>query len=348
MEHRNSRKIVNYLTVGYCIYALIYIWKTSFVIDGERFFVLLDDAMISMRYAKNFALGHGLVWNPGETPIEGYTNPLWTILMSFFHLFGLPLSKNSLVIQLLCIVFGVFTLRLTWLIVKEIEVKKTESEESSHLILLAQICATFLTAFYLPLITFSLQGMEVAILTPIICYSALLGIRYLRNPASPLSSPIVWVFLLLTISVFIRMDMVVPLIAFGAFLAIAVFTSNTDGTSWSKRKIVWQIILFTSLLAISSVGIQTAFRYWYYGDPLPNTYYLKMAAIPLITRLSKGIFVAANFFVKTGIIIILAPIVYIFLKPRKEYFFLFALITAQVAYSISYLMWQWYFAYFSL
>src|SRR6185369_4563880 len=98
MESQNSRKILNYLTIGYCIYALIYIWKTSFVIDGERFFVLLDDAMISMTYAKNLALGHGLVWNQGEIPIEGYTNPLWTIMMSFFHLFGLPLSKNSLVI----------------------------------------------------------------------------------------------------------------------------------------------------------------------------------------------------------------------------------------------------------
>src|SRR4051812_33138351 len=39
---------------------------------------LFDDAMISMRYARNLAHGHGLVWNVGESPIEGFSNPLWT------------------------------------------------------------------------------------------------------------------------------------------------------------------------------------------------------------------------------------------------------------------------------
>ncbi len=40
---------------------------------------LQDDAYISFRYARNAALGHGLVYNPGE-PVEGYTNFLWTVL----------------------------------------------------------------------------------------------------------------------------------------------------------------------------------------------------------------------------------------------------------------------------
>lgn len=52
----------------------IYIYQTSFIVNGDRYFVLFDDAMISMRYARNFAEGNGLVWNPGETPVEGYTN----------------------------------------------------------------------------------------------------------------------------------------------------------------------------------------------------------------------------------------------------------------------------------
>lgn len=39
---------------------------------------LFDDAYISFRYARNFALGHGLVWNVGER-VEGYTNFLWTL-----------------------------------------------------------------------------------------------------------------------------------------------------------------------------------------------------------------------------------------------------------------------------
>lgn len=51
--------------VLYAIYAALFIYKTTFVINGQRYFSLFDDAMVSMRYAKNLAAGYGLVWNPG-------------------------------------------------------------------------------------------------------------------------------------------------------------------------------------------------------------------------------------------------------------------------------------------
>ena len=38
-----------------------------------------DDTFISMRYARNLALGHGLVFNYGDK-LEGYTNFLWVLL----------------------------------------------------------------------------------------------------------------------------------------------------------------------------------------------------------------------------------------------------------------------------
>lgn len=41
----------------------------------------VDDAYISFRYARNFAEGLGLVYNPGEA-IEGYTNFAWTVLLA--------------------------------------------------------------------------------------------------------------------------------------------------------------------------------------------------------------------------------------------------------------------------
>ncbi|HNI96530.1 MAG TPA: hypothetical protein PL169_10725, partial [Leptospiraceae bacterium] len=40
-----------------------------------------DDAFISFRYAKNLIDGLGLVYNRGEA-VEGYTNFLWTMLLS--------------------------------------------------------------------------------------------------------------------------------------------------------------------------------------------------------------------------------------------------------------------------
>lgn len=49
-----------------------------------------DDAYVSFRYAQHFAEGHGLVYNldPGEAPVEGYTNFTWTMWLACGWVFG--------------------------------------------------------------------------------------------------------------------------------------------------------------------------------------------------------------------------------------------------------------------
>ncbi|HYP41951.1 MAG TPA: hypothetical protein VEX13_16455 [Chloroflexia bacterium] len=42
----------------------------------------IDDAYITYRYAWNLAHGHGLIYNVGETAVEGYTTFLWALLSS--------------------------------------------------------------------------------------------------------------------------------------------------------------------------------------------------------------------------------------------------------------------------
>jgi hypothetical protein len=49
--------------------------------------VMYDDAFITYRYAENLAHGLGLVYNAGER-VEGYSNFLWTLLMSLVVLAG--------------------------------------------------------------------------------------------------------------------------------------------------------------------------------------------------------------------------------------------------------------------
>lgn len=41
---------------------------------------IIDDAGISFAYARNLAAGAGLVSQPGKPPVEGFSNPLWTLL----------------------------------------------------------------------------------------------------------------------------------------------------------------------------------------------------------------------------------------------------------------------------
>ena len=43
---------------------------------------LIDDAGISLAYARTLAEGHGLRAQPGVDPVEGFSNPLWTLLLA--------------------------------------------------------------------------------------------------------------------------------------------------------------------------------------------------------------------------------------------------------------------------
>src|SRR5437870_1567913 len=78
------------------LYYAAFIYRSSFVVQGERYFALYDDAMISMRYAKNLAQGFGLVWNPLGERVEGYTNLLWVLYMTLWHFLPIPAAKISL------------------------------------------------------------------------------------------------------------------------------------------------------------------------------------------------------------------------------------------------------------
>ncbi|MDF1535435.1 MAG: hypothetical protein P1S46_02905 [bacterium] len=62
---------------------------------------ILDDAFISFRYAANLAQGHGLVWNTGEAPIEGFTNFLWVLIMTVPHLAGIDPVAFSMILGIL-------------------------------------------------------------------------------------------------------------------------------------------------------------------------------------------------------------------------------------------------------
>jgi hypothetical protein len=48
----------------------------------------LDDTFITLRYARHLAAGLGAVYNPGE-PAEGYTSPLWLLLLTLPTRLGL-------------------------------------------------------------------------------------------------------------------------------------------------------------------------------------------------------------------------------------------------------------------
>ena len=66
-----------------------------------------DDAYISYEYARNAAEGHGVTFNPGQKPVEGYSNFLWIVACSGLVALGLDLPRAA---PYLGFVFGAMTI----------------------------------------------------------------------------------------------------------------------------------------------------------------------------------------------------------------------------------------------
>jgi hypothetical protein len=60
----------------YCVPPLVAFAIAGYPISGW----LIDDAGISFAYARNLAAGAGFVSQPGKVPVEGFSNPLWTLM----------------------------------------------------------------------------------------------------------------------------------------------------------------------------------------------------------------------------------------------------------------------------
>ncbi len=76
------------LTVGVLLLSVAAHWCATLTLNRDLIF---DDSFITYRYAENLAAGHGLVWNRGEAPTEGYTSLAFILALAPFSALGLPL-----------------------------------------------------------------------------------------------------------------------------------------------------------------------------------------------------------------------------------------------------------------
>lgn len=310
------RKKIVLLLCAYCVYAGIYIYQTSFVIGGERYFCLFDDGMVSMRYARNLAQGYGLVWNPGGERVEGYTNLLWVLYLAILHLLPIAQAKISLLVQLSSAIL---------LVVNLIVVGKITALLSRHSDF-AVLTALLLTAFYLPLNHWSLQGMEVGLLTLTMSASVWLALQGLQQ-----QRVFAALYLLLGAATLVRTDMLVPCLALVSFLAF------TDRPNRRRHALLGLTTLLVFLLG------QTAFRWFYYGEILPNTYGLKMTGYPTPLRVGRGFLMFVDFVIHLNVLFLL-PFIVVLQRRDRRFTLLLWLFLAQCAYSI-YVggdAWEWW------
>ncbi len=242
----------------------LYVWyiaRAGFDLDGRRGFSLFDDAMISMRYARNLAHGAGLRWNPGAAPVEGYSNLLWTLWMALLQSLPIPQRLVSLWVSLTSA--GLLVSNL-WL-VRGLVARAGGRAPSA-------VFAVVFCAVSYPLVFWSLRGLEVGLIAVLVDTAILLAWQAEDQPDTQARWPLA---LVLSAMVLVRDDAVVPATVILGFLA-------TDARTRTAAKV-------SAACMLAALLGHLTFRLAYYGAPLPNTYYLKLAGIPLRARLTRGL-----------------------------------------------------------
>jgi hypothetical protein len=224
----------------------------TFTIQGRRVATLTDDAYISMRYARHLADGHGLVWNIGEAPIEGFTNFLWVAWIAFLiKLFGDP----SYAMIASAAAFHVISVVLFY--------RLLTARYKAHW--LPTCSATLLLAAWEPIRTQVFVALEAPLL--LCLFVAALYLVSSSSTTTRIAGALAAGLLPL-----IRPD--------GLFLtllvtALYVGTEGRRGLAANLRRHASALACLAGPLVLLTVG-----RIVYFGDALPNTYYLKIVGRP--------------------------------------------------------------------
>ncbi len=313
--NRAGRTTTILLTGIFIVWSSLFIYRSSYIaLDGHRYFGLFDDAMVSMRYAWNFAHGLGLVWNAGQR-VEGYSNLLMTLVMSLPAWF---LNKEFavLAVQVLGIPTIIVSAYFTRQIASEINAGKPHQE-------LISVLALATVLFYYPLSYWTLMGMETGLLAALLLGSTWLALRWLRTNQA--SDP-VGMSILAGLAFLTRNDSM--LLAGLLFAYVFLETYLNKGYRPTLLKILYAVCLFL----LFPVG-QSIFRYFYYGQLVPNTYTLKLTAFPLSIRLIDGIGFIMVFIQQSALIFLFAGLG-LLLDFRRIKAFLFSFMAVVIAYQV--------------
>ena len=206
----------------------------------------IEDAGISFAYAKNLALGHGLVPFPGGERVEGFSNPSWVVLLALLFRLGVDPDTGA---KALGLVAGALSLPLSWAVVRS-----ARPARGRDVALLAPLVLACSAQF----VIWNASGLENG-LFGLLLLAGIVRLQWeVERPAArPLSALL---FALLAVT---RPEA----LALGAFAAAARVLAAPKP---AKRTLVWLTVLLLPLL-VFEVG-----RIVWFAAPLPNTYYAKL------------------------------------------------------------------------
>jgi arabinofuranosyltransferase len=224
-----------------------------------RVFGLADDVYISACFGRSLVSGHGFVWYAGAPRVEGITNPLWSALLGLLHL--LPGFSAD---RLGAFTMGASALLLTLaaaLFCRALARASGGAREPTPLGLLL-VPGTVAVSYW------SAEGFEIALLATLtfaMLYCACDAKE--RRAAYALG-------VLAALGLATRLDF-----ALLATPAALVYLGRRPTLRHAGTALAIALSLAAAMLVARRV---------YFGDWLPNTYYLKTTGWPLADRFARG------------------------------------------------------------
>ena len=215
---------------------------------------LTDDAFISFRYARNLLEGHGLVFNPGER-VEGYSNFLWVLeLAAIWRVLGVAPEDAA---RWLSVGFTAGTLgALGWWVYR---LPLLRNRGLVGWMALGLVCSSATFAVWTSGGGLETRQFTFFIVLAVVCLSLYRGGRAGLLAAS---------FSLAGAALTRPEGPLIAVCCFGWFVAQRM--ADVKGV-----RVDWRGLAYLAAPFVVLVAAHFLFRYAYYGEWLPNTYYAK-------------------------------------------------------------------------
>lgn len=240
----SHRKITFFL----CLLAVI-----ASIIISYKLRWLGDDIFIAFRYIQNFNEGNGWVYNPGER-VEGYTDFLWLLILSFFSWLKYDLETIT---QVLGIIFSAGTITIFSIIGYRV------SSAGKKFIFPFM---AFALMFNFDYNVWATSGLEVSFVTVLLSagfYSFFFS-KLEHNKKLIVSG------LFICLALMTRPDVMLILLSANFLLALANISKGEKFSGIIKEQILFNLPILLIYLPYFE------WRYNYYGFIFPNTYYDKL------------------------------------------------------------------------
>jgi hypothetical protein len=229
---------------------LLGVAAVALVVHSLAYNFVTDDAYISFVYSRNFAEHGELVFNLGQY-VEGYTNFLWTLLLGLGMLVKIPPELSS---RVLGTVFALVTLFVTCWTVERALGRKTPWATLPALLLAASSGFACWTS----------GGLETQLFTMLVAI-ALDGVVAAESVDG--EGGMYRAGIALALAAMTRPEGLLVAAVFGVVRIVCNLIA--------RRRVIGLPEIFAAILFLSLWAPWFAWRYWYYGYPFPNTYYVK-------------------------------------------------------------------------